>query len=665
MGDIEKKIADLCKTINYHRRLYHELDRPVIADSEYDALFRELTDLEIQYPEYASDDSPTKQAGYKPADKFKKVRHEVYMGSLTDVFSFQELENFINKANEEAVQPVEFSVENKIDGLSVSLIYEDGILREASTRGDGYIGEDVTSNILTVESVPKSITYKGLLEVRGEIYMPVASFNELNEKRTDSGERTFANPRNAAAGSLRQLDARITAERKLDIFVFNIQRCAEDFRRHSEGLKFLSSLGFSVIGHTVLSGIKDIEERISKIGESRGNIGYDIDGAVIKADVLSERERLGENLNTPKWAVAYKFPPEQKETTLRSIEVNVGRTGVITPYAVFDQVHLAGTNVTKATLHNADFISERDIRIGDRILVQKAGEIIPEIISVNKSARKEELPPFRMPDTCPSCGGPVTRDEGEAAYRCLNPACPAQLQRNIIHFVSADAMNIAGLGEMIIRSLTDNGLISDFADLYSLEADQLVSLDRMGAKSAANLINAIQQSKDRGLDRLIYALGIREVGVKAARTLAIRLKDIENFFTVSVDELVAAEDIGEITAGYVREYFDDPRARIIIDKLKTAGVVTSISEADIPDADGVMKGKVFVLTGTLPSLSRNQAASMIEKMGGKVSSSVSKKTDYVVAGSDPGSKYAKAQSLNIAIIDEAELIKMTESNKND
>ncbi|MCR5263039.1 MAG: NAD-dependent DNA ligase LigA [Clostridiales bacterium] len=661
MADVEKRIDNLRKIINYHRRLYHELDMPVIPDDEYDALFRELTILEEQHPEFASEDSPTRQAGYKPSERFKKVRHEVYMGSLTDVFSFEELEDFISKANEGAPSQVEFSVENKIDGLSVSLIYENGYLTEASTRGDGYIGEDVTANIMTVRSVPKTIGYKGLLEVRGEIYMPIDSFVELNNRRMDSGEKTFANPRNAAAGSLRQLDARITAERRLDMFAFNIQRCGMDFTRHSEGLDFLSSLGFSVIDHCISSEKDRIEQLVTEIGEKRGSIGYDIDGAVIKADLISERARLGENLSTPKWAVAFKFPPEKKETVLKSIEVNVGRTGVITPYAVFDQVHLAGTNVTKATLHNADFISERDIRVGDTVIVRKAGEIIPEILGINAALRPADSVPFTMPDKCPSCGGPIIRDEGESAYRCVNPACPAQLHRNIVHFVSTDAMNIIGLGESIIKSLIDSRLVSDCSDLYYLDAKDLASLDRMGEKSAASIIGGIEASKERGLDRLIYALGIREVGVKAARSLANRLRDIENFFTASVEDMTSIDDIGEITAGYVREYFDNPKTRAVIDKLRSAGVKTSISEAEIPDENGLFKGKTFVLTGTLPSMSRNEAAALIEKQGGKISSSVSKKTDYVVAGDAPGSKLAKANELGISVIDESGLLGMLDS----
>lgn len=658
MADIDKRITDLRRIINHHRRLYHELDRPVISDAEYDALFRELTELEERYPEYTSDDSPTKQAGYKPSDKFKKVRHEVYMGSLTDVFSFSELEDFISKANEEAARPVEFSVEQKIDGLSVSLIYENGYLTEASTRGDGYTGEDVTANIMTIASIPKAIEYKGLLEVRGEVYMPQSSFEELNNRRIDNGEKTFANPRNAAAGSLRQLDARITAERSLDMFAFNIQRCDTVFERHSEGLDFLSSQGFTVIGHNIVSDTEKIETLITDIGESRGSIGYDIDGAVIKADLISERIRLGENLNTPKWAVAYKFPPEEKETILKAIEVNVGRTGVITPYAVFDQVRLAGTNVTKATLHNADFISERDIRVGDTVIVRKAGEIIPEILGVNKSLRPEGSVPFSMPDVCPSCGGKIVRDEGEAAYRCVNPVCPAQLHRNIVHFVSTDAMNIVGLGEMIIKSLIDSGLISDFADLYYLKSEDLASLDRMGEKSAANLINSIEASKSRGLDRLIYALGIREVGVKAARSLAVKFRDIEALFSASVDDITSIDDIGGITAGYVREYFDNPKARLITDKLKDAGVVMSLPEAEASDENELFKGKTFVLTGTLPTMTRSDAAALIEKHGGKVSSSVSKKTDYVVAGDAPGSKLTNAVKLGVTVIDEEKLISM-------
>lgn len=633
----------------------------MISDREYDMLFRELSDLEQAHPEFITDDSPTRQAGYAPSDKFKKIRHEVYMGSLTDVFSYAELEDFIKKSNEDAPGKVEFSVENKIDGLSVSIIYENGYLIQASTRGDGTTGEDVTDNILTVGSVPKKIDYTGLLEVRGEVYMPISSFEELNDSRIDSGERPFANPRNAAAGSLRQLDPKITAERKLDLFAFNIQRCDKTFSRHSEGLDFLTSLGFPVVSHKVLSDISEIEECVAGIGESRGSIGYDIDGAVIKADLLSERERLGENINTPKWAVAYKFPPEEKESVLQSIEVNVGRTGVITPYAVFSPVHLAGTNVSKATLHNADFIAEKDIRVGDTIIVRKAGEIIPEILGVNKQKRTAASEPFRMPEVCPSCGSDVIHDDGESAYRCINPACPAQLHRNIIHFVSTDAMNIVGMGEMLIKSLIDSSLISDVSDLYYLTAEQLKKLERMGDKSASNIIAGIDNSKSRGLDRLIYGLGIREVGVKAARSLSLKLKNIENFFSAETEDMTGIEDIGEITAKYVYDYFRKSETRYIVDRLKSAGVTTAFSEDELPSDEGKLTGKTFVLTGTLPNLSRNEAVELIEKAGGKTSSSVSKKTDYVVVGSDPGSKLVKAQTLGVKIINESELLEMTAS----
>ncbi|NLB15922.1 MAG: NAD-dependent DNA ligase LigA [Clostridiales bacterium] len=662
MNETEKRIYALRETINRHRRLYHELDSPEISDYEYDLLFRELTDLENKNPEYITPDSPTRQAGYTPAAKFSKVTHEVYMGSLNDVFSFEELESFILKTDEDAGTTIEFSVEEKIDGLSVSIIYENGVLISAATRGDGYVGEDVTDNIRTIKSLPKRISYEGLLEIRGETYMPLSSFEALNAERAENGEQLFANPRNAAAGSLRQLDARITAERNLDVIVFNIQRCEKQFSRHSEGLEFLNYLGFDVVNHTVTSNPEKIKEFVNNIGESRGQLGYLIDGAVVKADLLSDRIRLGETANTPRWAVAYKFPPEEKETVLRHIDVNVGRTGVLTPYAMFDPVHLAGTTVSKATLHNADNISGKDIRIGDTIIVRKAGEIIPEILGVNLSKRPENAIPYKIPENCPSCGSPVTREEGEAAIRCLNPACPAQLHRNLVHFVSTNAMNIVGLGEKLLLKLINEKLVANCADIYKLKASELSELDRMGEKSAANIIQSIENSKTRGLDKLIYALGIREVGEKAAKSLAVQLRDIEKIFESDEDNLTATQDIGEVTAHNVIEYFKKPETRVIIDELKSFGVLTVLedTESELPD---MFSGMTFVLTGTLSSLTRNEAEAIIENCGGKTSSSVSKKTDYLLAGTDPGSKYTKAQSLGIKVIDEAEFKRMIESKQ--
>ncbi|MGI6742137.1 MAG: NAD-dependent DNA ligase LigA [Eubacteriales bacterium] len=657
MNETEKRIYELRETINRHRRLYHELDNPEISDYEYDLLFRELTDLENKNPEYITPDSPTRQAGYTPAARFSKVTHEIYMGSLNDVFSFDELESFISKTDEDAGTPIEFSVEEKIDGLSVSIIYENGVLISAATRGDGYVGEDVTDNIRTIKSLPKRISYDGLLEIRGETYMPLSSFEALNAERAENDEQLFANPRNAAAGSLRQLDARITAKRNLKVFIFNIQRCEKQFSRHSEGFEFLNSLGFDVVNHTVTSDPEKIKEFVNNIGESRGQLGYLIDGAVIKADLLSDRIRLGETANTPRWAVAYKFPPEEKETVLRHIDVNVGRTGVLTPYAMFEPVHLAGTTVSKATLHNADNISGKDIRVGDTIIVRKAGEIIPEILGVNLSKRPEDTIPYKMPENCPSCGSSVTREEGEAAFRCLNPACPAQLHRNLVHFVSTNAMNIVGLGEKLLLKLINENLVANCADIYKLKASELAELERMGEKSAANIIQSIENSKTRGLDKLIYALGIREVGEKAAKSLAVHLRDIEKFFESDEEELTGVEDIGEITAHNVIEYFKNPETRVIVDKLKSFGVLTVLekTESELPD---MFSGMTFVLTGTLASLKRSEAESMIESRGGKTSSSVSKKTNYLLAGTDPGSKYTKAQTLGIKIIDEAEFMRM-------
>ena len=654
-----QRIAELRETINFHRKKYHEQDAPVISDYDYDALFRELTDLEALYPELVTEDSPTREAGYTPLGKFENVTHEVYMGSLSDVFSFDELGAFVGRCNEGRDAPTAFSLEPKIDGLSTALTYENGHLRLAATRGDGSVGENVTDNAKTIDSIPRNIDYDGRLILRGEVYMPRSSFEVLNEKRLENGESEFANPRNAAAGSLRQLDARITAQRKLDILIFNIQYCDRRFDSHHEGLAFARELGFPVIGSRILSGFDEIKTGIEKIGESRGELPYDIDGAVIKADLMSERARLGENISTPKWAVAFKFPPEVKETLLTDIAVNVGRTGVLTPLAILEPVKLAGTKVSKATLHNADFISERDIRIGDTVRVRKAGEIIPEIIDVDLAKRKPDAIEYKLPDRCPSCGEPVIRDD-EAAVRCTNPSCPAQLHRGLMHFVSGGAMNIVGMGERILAQLIEEGLIRNFADIYKLKKEQLAKLERMGDKSAENLINAIEESKTRGLDRLVCALGIREVGEKASKSLVRLLPDIELFFTADAEKLCGADDIGEVTAENVVNFFSHPQTRATVDELKKCGVVTSSGEEIEEKTQTRLAGKTFVLTGTLPNLTRTAASELIEKAGGRVSSSVSKKTDYVVAGEDAGSKLSKAESLGIKIIGEDELQAMCE-----
>ncbi len=648
---IEKEMRELEKKLEYHARKYYVDDSPEISDFEYDEMFYRLVALEEQHPELASQNSPTKRVGGAVLEKFEKVEHTVRMGSLRDVFSFDELNDFIEKTPASG-----YSVECKIDGLSVSLIYDNGELTVGSTRGDGIIGENVTENLKTIATIPLRIDYKGHLEVRGEVYMPRESFESLNAKRESDGESLFANPRNAAAGSLRQLDSSVTAKRKLDIFIFNIQACDTEFKTHEEGLNFLKTLGFTVIyDFSVLQTADKIINKINEIGEKRSSLPFDIDGVVIKINSIAEREEYGDTGSVPKWAVAYKFPPEEKETILTDICVNVGRTGVITPYAVLEPVRLAGTSVSRATLHNYDFITEKDIRVGDTVVVRKAGDIIPEIVRVNAAKRPDGAEKFKMPDYCPSCGEPIYKEDDMSAYYCTNANCPAQLLRNLSHYVSRDAMNIEGLGEAQLAMMVDNGLIHSPADLYRLKKDEIASLERMGDKSAQNTLDAIERSKESGLDRLIFALGIRQVGQKASKILASHFGDIEALFTATREELCEIDDIGEITATIIVRFFSLSETRRLIDALKQAGVKT-VYEKDV--ADDRFAEKTFVLTGTLPTMKRDEASALIERFGGKTSGSVSKKTSYVLAGSDAGSKLQKAAELGIKIISEEEFLIM-------
>ena len=647
MKNIEERIEYLRKTLEYHSRKYYVEDSPEISDYEYDMLFRELENLEEQYPEYKTDNSPTQRVGGMALDKFEKVKHDVPMGSLTDVFSFEELESFYNKNDK-----LTYSVEPKIDGLSVSLVYDNGQLIRGATRGDGLVGENVTLNIKTIKSIPLSIDYKGHLEVRGEVFMPRAAFDKLNEGKSEKEQ--FANPRNAAAGSLRQLDSKITAQRMLDIFVFNVQKCDKSFERHSESLAFLSSLGFKVLPFTLVSdSIAEIENHIEKIGEMRSTLAFDIDGAVIKADFLNVRDDLGEVGGRPKWAVAYKYPPEEKETKLLDIVIQVGRTGVLTPNAVLEPVKIAGSTVSRATLHNLNFIREKDIRIGDTVVIHKAGDIIPEVDRVVVERRPVGATVYEMPKLCPSCNEPIFHEESDADHRCTNAECPAQLLRNLEHFASKGAMNIDGMGPQLITLFYENGMLNSIPDLYTLEKSQIASLDRMGEKSAENLLNSIEQSKQAGLARFLYALGIRQVGEVAANALAKKYKNIDAFFELTKEDLMTVDDIGEISANYIVDFFSHAKTKEMIEKLKTYGIIT-IYEAEEQKGD-VLNGATFVLTGKLPSMSRDEAGALIESYGGKVTSSVSKKTDYVLAGDDAGSKLTKAQSLGIKIIDEQQL----------
>ncbi len=660
-AEITARVKELRKTLTYHAKRYYVYDSPEISDFEYDRLYAELKKWEEEYPSLYDPTSPTQRVGGKPLDKFEKVVHSVRMDSLADVFSFEETEDFCRRMEGEIASP-SYSVEPKIDGLSVSLIYEDGIFVRGATRGDGITGEDVTQNLKTVASIPLVLSEPLSLTVRGEVYMPRAAFESINEAREAEGKALMANPRNAAAGSLRQLDPKITAQRKLDIFVFNFQEGAlyADAREpvtHTETLDRLSALGFKVLPmRTVAQTASEVLAHIETIGEARDGLAYDIDGVVIKLDRLADRRRIGEGTNTPKWAVAYKFPPEEKETRLEDITVAVGRTGVLTPTAMLAPVRLAGTTVSRATLHNLDFIRQRGIMLGDTVIVRKAGDIIPEVVRALPEKRDGSERAFMMPTTCPSCGEPVTYDADEAAAaRCTNSACPAQLSRSIEHFASKNAMNIDGMGPQIVELLLSEGLIADAADLYALTEDQLEPLERMGKKSAQNLVRAIEQSKNAGLERLVYALGIRNIGEVAAATLAVRYGTLDALQAATVEDLCEVEDIGQISAECIVNFFSHPQSRALCEKLVAAGVLTeSVSR---PKGDK-LAGLTFVLTGTLPTMSRDEAAGKIKAEGGKVTGSVSAKTSYVVVGEAAGSKLTKAQALGIPVLDEEALLRM-------
>lgn len=659
--EIKERIEKLRRQLTYHSKRYYVDDAPEISDFEYDRMYAELLSLEAAHPELDDPASPTHRVGGEALDKFEKVTHLVPLNSLSDVFSFDELREFLDRVAETISAPV-YSVEPKIDGLSVALTYENGVFVKGATRGDGFVGEDVTQNLKTILSIPLTLTEPLSLTVRGEVYMPRAVFRRINEKREAEGLSLLANPRNAAAGSLRQLDPKVAAERKLDIFVFNFQEgdlYADGHApiSHTETLDRLAELGFCVLSHrTVASTAADIVAHIEKMGNLRDTLPFDIDGAVVKIDTLSDRVTLGEGTNTPKWAIAYKYPPEQKPTKLEDIVIAVGRTGVLTPTAVLSPVRLAGTTVSRATLHNEDFILDKDIRIGDVVTVQKAGDIIPEVVASHPELRAGGERIFRMPDACPSCGEPVMRDSDEsAAVRCTNSACPAQLSRGIEHFASKNAMDIEGLGPQVVELLLANNLIRDAADLYALQVEDVAKLERMGEKSAANLIEAIARSKSAGLERLIFALGIRSIGQVAAAALAARYRTLEACFAATKEELIAIEDFGEITANYVLNYFSHPQNVTLCRKLLDAGVLGGSTAAPTGDK---LAGLTFVLTGTLPDMSRDEASALIKAAGGKVTGSVSKKTSYVVAGEEAGSKLTKAQQLGIPVIDQEDLVNM-------
>ncbi len=650
----KKRAAQLTKIIRHHNELYYNQDAPEIEDFEYDALMRELKAIEKEFPELVTPDSPTQKVGGAALKLFSPVEHTVKMESLQDVFSIEELREFGEKIDNSKTA---FSVEPKIDGLSVSLEYSNGEFVRGSTRGDGVTGEDVTANLLQIDAIPKSVDFKGELEVRGEVYMPRASFLKLVERQELLGEQPAKNPRNAAAGSLRQKNSAITASRGLDMFIFNIQRISgKDFNSHIETLDFLKSLGFHVLPcYKKCNDIEDAISEVERIGESRGNLEFDIDGAVIKADNLSYRKELGSTAKYPRWAVAFKYPPEEKETVLRKIEINVGRTGALTPTAEFDPIQLAGTTVSRAVLHNEDFINEKQIGIGDTIIVRKAGEIIPEVLSVKAHAENSVV--FKMPTVCPSCGAPVSREEGEAVIRCTNADCPAQLLRHLIHFTSRDAMDIEGLGPAVLEQLVGAGLVNNIVDLYTLDFNEVKGLERIGEKSASNMFEAIEKSKKNDLSRLITALGIRHIGTKAAKLLSERFLDIDSIISATKEEFEAIEGFGGILAASAYEFFTLQETKAMIERLKGLGVNTKSNKTSSGDK---FAGFTFVLTGTLPTYTRSEAGEIIESLGGKVSSSVSKKTTYVLAGEEAGSKLDKANSLGVTVIDEAEFRRMVE-----
>ncbi len=660
----QDRIKELTGLIEYHNNRYYVLDSPEIEDYEYDALYRELRSLEEEFPELSEPDSPTKRVGGEALSGFSKVNHTVQMGSLQDVFSFDQVKEFVDRIKAQ-LPDARFIVEPKIDGLSVSLEYENGRLVRGSTRGDGFVGEDVTGNIKTIRSVPLRLSSElELLEVRGEVYMPKSVFYDLSAQMELSMEQPFKNPRNAAAGSLRQKDPKITAKRRLDIFVFNVQRIrGRTIKSHKESLDLLSSLGLKVIPeYTLVSEYSEIEPIIKSIGERRFSLPYDIDGVVIKLDSISMRETVGYTTKVPRWAVAYKFPPEEKNTRLLNIEANVGRTGVITPVAVFEPVILAGTSVSRASLHNQDFIDERSICIGDIITVRKAGDIIPEVVGVAKKGEDNSPSSYRLPKSCPVCGTPVVREEGESAVRCPNIDCPAQVLRAIIYFASKSAMDIEGLGPMVAKALFDSGLVRTIPDIYRLTKDDLMGLEGFKDRSASKLIEAINRSRSAPLDRLVCGLGIKNVGQASCKLLCERFKTLDGIMNATKEEIAGIDGFGELTAKSVVETLNEPHMKRLLLLLVESGVNTVYSSGRLSDS---LSGLSFVITGTLPSYSREEAKALIESHGGTVKSSVSKKTSYLLAGEDGGSKLTRAGELGVGIIGESELLKMIESGKDE
>ncbi|MFR8869442.1 NAD-dependent DNA ligase LigA [Paraclostridium sordellii] len=662
--DVKKKMDELIDLINYHSNKYYNEDTPEISDFEYDNLMKELMKIETEHPELKREDSPSTRVGGKPLDKFNQVTHKIPMLSLSNAYSAQDLRDFDKRVRESVNKDVEYVVEFKIDGLSVGLTYVDGVFKTGATRGNGVIGEDITQNLKTVKTIPLKIDDKEEIIVRGEVYLSKENFEKINEQQEENGLQLFANPRNLAAGTLRQLDSKLTAKRPLDIFIFNLEYMQnEKFKTHSQSLEYLSNLGFKISPNfKICKTIEDVIEHIEYWTINRSDLSFEIDGMVIKVNDLEEREQMGYTAKSPRWAIAYKFPAEQKKTKLKDIIVEVGRTGTITPTAILEPVRLAGTVVARATLHNEDYINEKDIRIGDTVLVQKAGDIIPQVVEVIKEDRTGDEIKFHMPEKCPVCHEPTVRLEGEAAVKCINMSCPAQIRRGIIHFASRDAMNIDGLGESIISLLLDNKIIKDVADLYYIKKEDIVNLERLGEKSATNLINAIEKSKNNDLYRLINGLGIKYIGVKGAKVLAKSFKSLDDIINSSIEELTNLEEFGEVMADSVVEFFKEDKNIVVINKLKEVGVNTLSSNSEDNGLANIFDKMKIVLTGTLPTLKRNDAKELIEARGGKATSSVSKSTTFVLAGEEAGSKLTKANELGVTVIDEAKFLELLNLN---
>ena len=658
--NIERKINELIDKINYHNEKYYNEDSPEISDIEYDNLVKELIKLEEENPELKRIDSPTNRVGGKALEKFNQITHKIPMLSLSNAYSDSDLKDFDKRVKDMVNGDVEYVVEFKIDGLSVGLTYNNEEFQYGATRGNGVVGEDITQNLMTVKSIPLKINDKDEIVVRGEVYISKDDFNKVNEQQEEQGLQIFANPRNLAAGSLRQLDPKLTAKRPLDIFIFNLEYAQNHkFESHSESLEFLKSLGFSVSpNYKICKSIEEVIEHIEYWTENRGTLGFEIDGMVIKVNNLKQRESMGYTAKSPRWAIAYKFPAEKKKTKIVDIIVEVGRTGTITPTAVLEPVRLAGTSVSRATLHNEDYIREKDIKINDTVIVQKAGDIIPQVLEVVKEERSGDEIEFNMPNNCPVCLEPTVRLEGESAVKCINISCPAQIRRGIIHFASRDAMNIDGLGESIITLLLNENIIKDISDLYTIKKEEIVGLERMGEKSATNLINAINKSKENDLWRLINGLGIKFIGTKGAKILASSFKDIDKIMNATASELINLEEFGEIMANSVVEFFKEEKNIKVIEKLKEYGLNTRVIENENNDINKIFEGMKIVLTGTLPTLKRNDAKEMIESRGGKSTSSVSKSTTFVLAGEEAGSKLTKANDLGIKVIDEDTFIEI-------